>query len=220
MSLLRSLFEKIRRTTDVASGSQAVPLMQPVGVDGADDALADLACAEARISSDAFRGLTAYHGSGDSTIREFDPRLGQGLGTWLTQNEGSAAHFALSRWYGKQASPTVYSVSISPRRVAVFKDEMSLYSFQPNGVGNYKRTAEISRLSQVMDILLAAGYDLVFLQKEQTFSVLDPNIATIQGKGAAADVIQNYPEANKAWHRQLSSLTAAQSSSGKALHHP
>ena len=123
---------------------------------------------------------TFYHASLHVGITELDPTRGQGLGVWFVDNIEKAKAFAASRC--KQAhSPAIYEVSLSFQRVAVFPDELSLFTCYLPEANDNEDFLIGSQLSPALirQSLLDANYDGIALISEGTYSALDNNTINI-----------------------------------------
>ena len=124
-----------------------------------------------------------YHASLYSGLKRLDPEKGQGFGIWMQGKIKEAAHFALSRSTNPMTgqrydgvSPTVYEMDAQFKKLAIFPDEVSLYSFS---VHQNNQNLNLS-YQHMRQLLVAEGFDGIFLMKEQTVSAIVPDAISIK----------------------------------------
>ncbi len=126
-----------------------------------------------------------YHASLKKGLTHLAPTLGQGLGVWFQEDLVESSHFAVSRSHDPMTSepypdadPSIYEVHLNVEKFAVFPNEISLYglSIPQDGDENDNDLnfppGRFSDLHEVRKVLEGAGYDGIYLQAEDTFSVI------------------------------------------------
>lgn len=127
---------------------------------------------------------TLYHSSVYSNLPFLDPEVGQGLGVWFQNDLACAAEIGVFRcrdpFTGKpypDTSPSIYEASLNVKNYAVFQDEGALYQMavhEPDDDNELRfKPYELHDLHNIRHALVSAGYDGIYLLREETFSVLD-----------------------------------------------
>lgn len=171
----------MKTTFEDASGEQFETIRQARAA-----ALAKIEIYSALHKKDVLISPVLYHASLYSGITRFDPARGQGLGVWAATDLAETAHFAMSRSRDPKngqcyagAVPTIYKIEPCFKRLAIFPNEICLYSFKVDE----SQTADTHYypcLDEIRDTLVTAGFDGIYLQEEGTFSALQPEAYIIQ----------------------------------------
>lgn len=131
-----------------------------------------------------------YHASVYTGLPLLDPEIGQGLGVWFQDSLVSAAEIGVYRCLNpktgkpyEDTNPSIYEAALNIKNFAVFPDEGSLYQMAiQNPDDDYDlrfKPQAFFDLHNIRRALVSAGYDGVYLLREETFSALDSRAITI-----------------------------------------
>ena len=133
---------------------------------------------------------TLYHSSVYSNLPFLDPEIGQGLGVWFQDDLSSAAEIGVFRCLDPltgtpypNTCPSIYEATLNVKSFAIFPDEGALYQMaiqEPEDDDDLKfKPQEFYDLHNIRRALVGAGYDGIYLLREETFSALDSQAITI-----------------------------------------